>query len=91
MHPINKALYQLGLMLQRTRPRTFIPFSFHRNYLDGLRALRRDARGFRVYLEERYEVGMHPDSFIDQECSFASYHLQRTRARRILDVGSYRL
>ena len=90
MHPVNKVLYQLGVMLQKTREHVFIPASFHKSYLAGLSQLRREARGPRVYLEERYEAGDHPASFIDHECAFAARHIQRVRPAETLDVGSYR-
>jgi SAM-dependent methyltransferase len=92
MHPVNKILYQLGVMVQKTRANVLIPPAFHRAYLEGLAAVRRHARGAgaQVYIEERYEDGGHPESFIDHECAFASRHLQRIGAQRTLDVGSYR-
>jgi SAM-dependent methyltransferase len=90
VHPVNKVLYQLGVMLQRARERVLIPASFHRRYLEGLAQLRKERRGVRVYLEERYEAGDHPESFIDHECAFASRHIARERPTRTLDVGSYR-
>ena len=90
MHPLNKALYQLGVMMVKTRDRILIPLTFHRHYLAGLAALHKDSRGFRVFFEERYDLGQHPESFIDQECAFASMLIQRHHPERILDVGSYR-
>jgi SAM-dependent methyltransferase len=90
VHPVNKILYQLGVMLQRTRGSILIPPAFHRRYLNGLARLRKDRRGFHIHLEERYETGVHPDSFIDEECAFASRHFQRLSPERTLDVGSYR-
>jgi SAM-dependent methyltransferase len=90
MHPVNKVLYQLGVMLQKTRGELLIPRSFHKSYLAGLSALRKDSRGAKLYLEERYEAGVHPESFIDHECAFASRHIQRTKPERTLDIGSYR-
>ena len=90
MHPVNKVLYQFGVMLQKTRDRVFVPPSFHKSYLRGLVELRRNPRGYQVHLEERYEAGTHPESFIDHECAFASRHIQRVRPARTLDVGSYR-
>ena len=90
MHPVNKVLYQVGVMLQKTRDSILIPPSFHKSYLAGLAQVRKDSRGARVYLEERYEAGTHPESFIDHECAFASRHIQRVRPERTLDVGSYR-
>jgi SAM-dependent methyltransferase len=90
MHPLNKVLYNFGVMLQWTRDSVFIPRAFRQGYRRGLAELRRDPRGFEVHVEQRYDVGAHPHSFIDQECAFASRHVLRTAPERILDVGSYR-
>jgi SAM-dependent methyltransferase len=90
MHPLNKVLYRVGVMLQWTRDSVLIPRSFHLSYRRQLEALRRHPRGFDVHAEERFDVGVHPHSFIDEECAFASRHVLRTRPERILDVGSYR-
>jgi SAM-dependent methyltransferase len=90
MHLLNKALYQVGLMVQKTRESVLIPLAFQRAYLRGARALKRDPRGFQLHWEEHYDAGTHPDNYIDHECGFASYHLHRTAAKRVLDVGSYR-
>lgn len=98
MHPVNKVLYKVGMMLQKTRSSVFIPRDFHETYKASLAEVRRRAgeRGFEVYTEERYEAGSHPDSFIDYECAFASAIIARLARRahdgapRILDIGSYR-
>jgi SAM-dependent methyltransferase len=90
MHPVNKVLYQFGVMLQWTRDTVLIPRDFHADYRRNLAELRRNPRGFEIHREERYDAGHHPHSFIDEECAFASRHVLRTQPPRILDVGSYR-
>ncbi len=90
MHPVNKVLYRFGVMLQWTRDSVLIPREFHARYRRHLAELRRAPRGFDVYTEERYDVGTHPHSFIDEECAFASRQILRVKPARILDVGSYR-
>lgn len=92
MHPLNKVLYKVGVMLQKTRSSVFIPRAFHDAYRTNLAHVRAaaGARGFQVFAEERYEAGAHPDSFIDYECAFASAIVARLRPARILDIGSYR-
>ena len=59
---------------------------FDRNW----EALNRDPRGFQVFPEPLFESGDHPQNFIDYQCAFASFHLQRGKPRRTLDIGSYR-
>jgi SAM-dependent methyltransferase len=90
MHPVNKVLYKLGVMLQKTRSTVFIPGAFHRKYLADLASVRAEPRGFRVYREERYEAGEHPESFIDFECGFASAKIEQHKPAHIFDIGSYR-
>lgn len=53
-------------------------------------ALKNDPRGFEVFQESVYEPGAHPENFIDYECAFAAFHIQRAKPQRILDIGSYR-
>ena len=59
---------------------------FDRNW----EALNRDPRGFQVFPEPLFESGDHPQNFIDYQCAFAAFHLQRGKPRRTLDIGSYR-
>jgi SAM-dependent methyltransferase len=90
MHPLNKVLYRVGVMLQKTRDTVFIPPSFHSSYRRQLVLLRKTPGAFKIFGEERYDAGVHPNSFIDHECAFASYHVARLNPERILDIGSYR-
>jgi SAM-dependent methyltransferase len=90
MHPVNKALSRVGLLLSYTRDTVLEPPAFRRAYRENLAKIRRNRRGFEVYEERRYDVGHHPHSFIDHECAFSAGHLARLRPERLLDVGSYR-
>ena len=67
-----------------------IPEEFERNYSRNLRELRRNPEGFNISEEIRYDVGIHPENFIDYECAFAAYHISRLNPQDILDIGSYR-
>lgn len=53
-------------------------------------ALKRDPRGFELFQEPLFESGDHPQSFVDHQCAFASFHIQRGKPGKILDIGSYR-
>ena len=53
-------------------------------------ALKRDPRGFELSQEPLFESGDHPQNFVDHECAFASFHIQRVKPGKILDIGSYR-
>lgn len=92
MHPINKVLYQVGVTLERARGSVLIPAAFRRQYRESLATVEREARerGIQVHRELRYEGGSHPRTFIDQECTFASTIIARTKPERLLDIGSYR-
>ena len=53
-------------------------------------ALKRDPRGFELFQEPLFESGDHPENFVDHQCAFASFHIQRGNPGKILDIGSYR-
>ncbi len=90
MHPVNKALSRVGLLLSWTRDTVLEPSAFRRAYRKNLGAIRNNRRGFEVYTERRYDVGHHPASFIDHECAFTARHVAQLRPERLLDIGSYR-
>jgi SAM-dependent methyltransferase len=60
------------------------------SYSHNLAELKRNSRGFQVFLDLRYDIGVHPDNYIDFECAFSSFHISRLNPQSILDVGSYR-
>jgi SAM-dependent methyltransferase len=53
-------------------------------------ALKRDPRGFELFQDPLFESGDHPQDFVDHQCAFASFHIQRVKPGKILDIGSYR-
>jgi SAM-dependent methyltransferase len=53
-------------------------------------ALKQDPRGFELFQEPLFESGDHPQNFVDHQCAFASFHIQRVKPGKILDIGSYR-
>jgi SAM-dependent methyltransferase len=89
MHPVNKMLSLLGLRLSRTGQH--VPKDFVKQYNWQLDELRRNSKEFKVFQEFRYDVGSHPQSYIDYECEFATRNLSKRNPTTILDVGSYRI
>ena len=67
-----------------------IPEEFARNFSRNLAELRRNSEGFSISEEMRYDVGTHPENFVDYECAFAAHHINRLNPQDILDIGSYR-
>jgi len=67
-----------------------IPEEFERNYSHNLAELRSKPGVFSIFEEMRYDVGAHPENFVDYECAFAAYHINRLNPQDILDIGSYR-
>jgi SAM-dependent methyltransferase len=67
-----------------------IPEEFMKTYNRNLMKLRSNPGGFNISEELRYDVGTHPDNFIDYECTFAAHHINRLSPKTILDIGSYR-
>ncbi len=53
-------------------------------------ALISDPRGFEIFKEPVAETTVHPENFIDYQCAFAARHIENSKPRTILDVGSYR-
>src|SRR4030042_4212982 len=67
-----------------------IPEECERNYRHNLAELRSKPGLFSIFEEMRYDVGTHPENFVDYECAFAAYHISRLNPQDILDIGSYR-
>lgn len=89
MHPVNIILSLIGLRLSRTR-RSLSDPKFKYQYDRQLNELRKNNRGFKVFKEFYYEVGSHPQSYIDYECEFAARNLAKRNPTTVLDIGSYR-
>ena len=64
--------------------------SFVEQYNRQLAELREASLAFDVSEAFRYDVGVHPESYVDLQCEFAARALARNRPAEILDVGSYR-
>lgn len=91
MHPINKILSYFGWQLYRSKRQAGIPWEFRRSYAKALAELKEHPpAGFKVFSEIMYEVGQHPETYVDFECEFAAKHISRMRPNNILDIGSYR-
>lgn len=89
MHLINKALSYFGLRLSRSRGK--ISKEFMANYNEHFAQLRKNPpKGFKIFRDPWYEVGVHPLKYVDYECGFTAHHINRLNPKNILDVGSYR-
>lgn len=86
-NPINKLLSHFGLQLTRTK---IIPREFMIKYERDFGDLKKNPRGFNVFRELRYDVGVHPWNYKDYECAFATNHINKFNPKKILDIGSYR-
>jgi SAM-dependent methyltransferase len=91
MHPVNEVLYHLGIRLSRMQGIIRPPSDFMVAYKRNLANLKNNSRGFHVFKELQYDVGVHPESYIDRECMFAAQHIAVLNPQSILDIGSYRL
>lgn len=89
MDVLNRVLSLVGARVNRVGK---INWSVHQHYRTMLKELRRKPPGrFPTvvgYFE--HDVGTHPASYADWECSFCASHIRRVRPEQILDVGSYR-
>jgi SAM-dependent methyltransferase len=52
--------------------------------------LRQNPGGFQIFRERVFDLGAHPENFVDYECSFAAQNIHHLHPRSILDIGSYR-
>jgi SAM-dependent methyltransferase len=90
MHPVNRILSSIGLRLSRASGVLNIPKDFRKQYNWQLDELRKNNRGFVIFKEFTYDVGIHPQSYVDYECMFAARHIAERNPTSILDIGSYR-
>ena len=91
MHPVNEFLFHFGVRLSRMRGVIRPPSAFMTAYRRNLATLNRNPRGFHVFKELQYDVGAHPEGYIDYECAFTSQLIGTLNPKSILDVGSYRI
>lgn len=90
MHPINKLLSQCGVQLSRNQGLVLVPPRYMDRYERDLDELKQNSGHFCVFRELHYDLGFHPDDYIDFECAFAARHIRARTPQSILDVGSYR-
>lgn len=90
MHSLNKVLYFFGLQLSKVNKNVKLPKEFVANYKHHLSQLRKNSKTFDVFEAMLYDVGVHPKSYIDYECEFATHHINILNPTKILDIGSYR-
>ena len=67
-----------------------MPPEWMTNYNRLLEKLERNPQGFLIFREPQFDLGVHPENFIDFECAFAAHHLRQGNPRSVLDIGSYR-
>jgi hypothetical protein len=86
MNSVNEILGRVGLQIGRKRR---LPREFVEQYRAALNKFRKDSRGFEIIEEVYYDVGNHPQNYVDYECEFAAGHLSRLRPDCVLDIGSH--
>jgi len=67
-----------------------IPKEFSKIYNRNLARMKKGSGPFVIFREPLFERGVHPENFIDYECSFAAHRIRQAKPQKILDVGSYR-
>lgn len=90
MHPVNEILFHFGMRLSRTKGLIRPPSDFMAAYRRNLEELKEDSKGFRVFKDLQYDVGAHPESYVERECTFAARQIAAVKPISILDIGSYR-
>lgn len=90
MHFVNKLLYPFGMRAYRSGDLIRLPADFMAAYRKTLAKLRKDRNGFEVFTEMQYDVGAHPMSYVDYECTFAAQQMGELNPQSVLDIGSYR-
>ncbi len=90
MHLINNLLSYFGMRLSRNQGLIIFPREFKARYERNMAELRCDTRWRHVFRDLHYDIGDHPDGYIDAECAFAARHISARKPQTILDVGSYR-
>lgn len=95
MHAVNRLLSIVGLRLSNATgsangSNDVWPEEFVQKYERDLDELKQHSMGFEVFRGPRYDVGSHPVSHRDFECSFAAQHIAAQNPTAMLDIGSYR-
>jgi SAM-dependent methyltransferase len=88
---INKFLSLFDLRLSRAgQDRNWVPRSLRPKFWEDFKMMRERSHCF-VFKNFKHEVGHHPMSFQDFECSFAAKYISEIPDEaKILDIGSYR-
>lgn len=93
---VNRVLSLMGLKLSSAGGMLFflkvpkVPKDFKQQYNRQLINLKKNNMGFEISQNFCYDLGSHPESYIDYECMFAARHLAARNPTSILDIGSYR-
>lgn len=90
MHPVNRMLSHVGLRVSRSRGLVRLPRDFVAAYKHNLDQLSQNGHRFEVFREMQCDVGVHPESYVDYECTFAAQQIGTLSPRSVLDIGSYR-
>ena len=90
MHPVNKMVSLIGYNLWNIRRKLDIPWDYKCQYNRQLSEVMKNNRGFKVFKELNYDVGSHPQTYVDFECEFAARNLAKRNPKMVLDIGSYR-
>jgi len=90
MHWVNEILFHFGMRLSRMKGVIRPPSDFMAAYRRNLEELKRDPNEFRVFKDLQYDVGAHPESYVEGECMFAARQIAAVKPDSILDIGSYR-
>lgn len=67
-----------------------IPEDRSEEYLRHLAFLKDHPGEFQIFPEPVFEIGGHPENFVDHECAFAAQSIHGLKPLSILDIGSYR-
>jgi SAM-dependent methyltransferase len=90
MHPVNRLLYHVGMRVSRSRGLFRLPPDFLSTYKHNLALLGKNGHGFDIFREMQYDLGTHPESYVDYECTFAAQQIGALKPGSVLDIGSYR-
>lgn len=67
-----------------------IPKELEARYRKELTRFQKESSDREIFEEPAFDLGNHPENFVDSECGFAAGHIYRLQPEEILDIGSYR-
>ena len=89
MHPLNKLLRHVGLQVNKLRPN--LPRSFKKTYAETYQKICASQERFAYITREPYcDIGDHPQTYLDFECTFAANSIAELEPEALLDIGSNR-